>query len=163
MCRRTEEILHTIGLPRHRHSVGLMKSETTWTASFDNKLTTFQHLLFFFSVAQETYSINGVRKLITKINITGNMEKKSNKAKSTPSWGYGVADGKIGNSWLLQSAETVFPGTLPQSLLWGSVLLYLQSPKGGCRSISNDLSCSFMFNVDNTHAFIFQHSYVIAS
>ena len=26
-------------------------------------------------------------------------------------------------------------------LFWGSVLLYLQSPKGGCCSISGDLSC----------------------
>ena len=32
-------------------------------------------------------------------------------------------------------------------LFWGSVLLYLRSPKGGCYSISNDLSCSVTVTV----------------
>ena len=30
----------------------------------------------------------------------------------------------------------------PPPLIWGSALLYLRSPKGGCYSISEDLSCS---------------------
>ena len=31
----------------------------------------------------------------------------------------------------------------PPPLYWGYILLYLQSPKGGCCSISDDLSCSY--------------------
>ena len=31
----------------------------------------------------------------------------------------------------------------PSLIFWGSVLLDLRSPKGGCCSISDDLSCSF--------------------
>ena len=30
----------------------------------------------------------------------------------------------------------------PTPLIWGSVMFYLRSPKGGCSSISDDLSCS---------------------
>ena len=37
----------------------------------------------------------------------------------------------------------------PPSFIWGSVLLYSQSPKGGCCSISDDLSCSHNHNTDN--------------
>ena len=33
-------------------------------------------------------------------------------------------------------------GFVTPSLFWGCVLLYLRSPKGGCCSISDDLSCS---------------------
>ena len=32
----------------------------------------------------------------------------------------------------------------PSRLIWGSVLLHLRSYKGGCCSISNDLSCSLL-------------------
>ena len=31
----------------------------------------------------------------------------------------------------------------PPPLIWGCVLLYLRLPRGGCCSISDDLSCSF--------------------
>ena len=32
---------------------------------------------------------------------------------------------------------------LPPPLFWGSVLLYMRSPKGGCCSIADDLTCSY--------------------
>ena len=36
----------------------------------------------------------------------------------------------------------MFPFFFVLPLFWGSVMLYLRSPKGGCCSISDDLSCS---------------------
>ena len=37
----------------------------------------------------------------------------------------------------------------PPPLFWGLILLILRSPKGGCCSISNDLSCSYVYDVNS--------------
>ena len=39
-------------------------------------------------------------------------------------------------------------------LIWNSVLLYLRSPKGGCCSISDDLSCSLTHGVQHKDSYM---------
>ena len=43
--------------------------------------------------------------------------------------------------------------------IWGSVLLYLRSPKGGCCSISDDLSWSSLLTIPKSVMFIFTSSF----
>ena len=53
----------------------------------------------------------------------------------------------------------------PPPLIWGSVMLYMQSPKGACRSISDDLSCSliivYVYFIKNKKKYIFVSAFLV--
>ena len=61
-----------------------------------------------------------------------------------PWWGIIFREVRRVHRFILFKTFMMFPMILcrPLPLLWGSVLLCLQSPEGGCCSISDDMSCS---------------------